>query len=86
MSTATVGIRLGSDMQTRLKVLGNRRDRSPHYLMKEAVEIYLKREEQIEAEKTLLRTRWEKFELTGEAVSHDDVKAWAKSLSQSSAT
>ncbi len=86
MSTATVGIRLGSDMQARLKVLGNRRDRSPHYLMKEAVEIYLKREEQIEAEKTLLRTRWEKFEFTGETVSHDDVKAWAKNLPQSSAT
>ncbi len=85
MSTATVGIRLGSDVQARLKALGNRRDRSPHYLMKEAVEIYLKREEKIEAEKVLLRTRWEKFELTGEAVSHDDVKVWAKNLSKSSA-
>lgn len=85
MSTATVGIRLGSDMQARLKALGSRRDRSPHYLMKEAVEIYLKREEKIEAEKTLLHTRWEKFELTDETVSHGDVKAWAKNLSKSSA-
>ncbi len=82
MATNTVGIRLDEDIQTRLKKLGARRDRSPHYLMKEAVEIYLKREEDIETEKALLKSRWESFEITGETLSHDAVKAWAKTLSK----
>ena len=81
MASNTVGIRLDEETQARLKKLGRNRDRSPHYLMKEAVETYLAREEAIEAEKALTRARWQKFELTGEALSHDDVKDWVKSLS-----
>ena len=81
MASNTVGIRLDEETQARLKKLGRNRDRSPHYLMKEAVETYLAREEIIEAEKMLIKERWEKFELTGETLSHDDVKDWAKSLS-----
>jgi len=81
MANTTVGIRLDDDTQARLKKLGNSRDRSPHYLMKEAVETYLKHEEEVEAEKALLKARWKQFEITGETVSHSDVKAWAKTLS-----
>ncbi|PHR90868.1 MAG: toxin-antitoxin system [Robiginitomaculum sp.] len=82
MANTTVGIRLDDNTQARLKKLGNSRDRSPHYLMKEAVESYLKREEDIEVEKALLKSRWEKFELTGETVAHSDMKSWAKTLSK----
>lgn len=84
MANTTVGIRLDEDVQNRLKKLGARRDRSPHYLMKEAVEHYLAQEEAIEAERDLMRARWKKFELTGETVSHADIKTWAKTLSNSS--
>lgn len=80
MANTTVGIRIDEDTQVRLKKLGSSRDRSPHYLMKQAVEIFLIREENIEAEKALLKSRWTKFELTGETVSHDDMKTWAKTL------
>ncbi|MBL4855128.1 MAG: ribbon-helix-helix protein, CopG family [Robiginitomaculum sp.] len=82
MANTTVGIRLDDNTQARLKKLGNSRDRSPHYLMKEAVASYLKREEAVEAEKALLKSRWERFELTGEAITHSDMKAWAKTLSK----
>ncbi len=82
MANTTVGIRLDDDTQTRLKKLGNSRDRSPHYLMKEAVKTYLKREENIETEKALLKARWKQFEITGETLSHSDVKTWAKTLSK----
>ena len=82
MANTTLGIRLDENTQARLKQLGKNRDRSPHYLMKEAVETYLTREENIEAEKDILRSRWETFEITGETLSHDDVKTWASSLSK----
>jgi len=86
MANTTVGLRLDTDTQARLKRLGNSRDRSPHYLMKQAVETYLKHEEEVEAEKVLLKARWEKFKLTGETVPHNDVKAWTKTLSNAQAS
>jgi predicted transcriptional regulator len=48
--------------------------------MKVAVERFLDLEESLEAERQLVKTRWEKYELTGEIAEHKDVKAWAESL------
>ena len=36
--------------------------------------------EALEAERQLVKDRWQKYELTGETVGHADVKAWAASL------
>ena len=80
MATSTMGVRLNEDVQRRLEALGKARDRSPHYLMKVAVERYLDVEEALETERQIVRERWEKFELTGETVAHEDVKAWAASV------
>ena len=41
MTTNTMGVRLNKDIRHRLEALGKIRDRSPHYLMKEAIERYL---------------------------------------------
>ncbi len=74
MTKSTVGLRLDDQTQNRLKKLGVVRDRSPHYLMKQAVEQFLSREEEIEAEDALLNARWDKFALTGESYSHDEAQ------------
>jgi len=84
MPKPTVAIRLSEETQDRLKALGQRRDRSPHYLMKEAVEKYLSDEEALEAELELMQKRWERFELTGETITHDNLKSWAEGLSTTS--
>ena len=86
MTNTTVGLRLDAQTQDRLKNLGKRRDRSPHYLMKEAVQKYLESEEAVEAERDIVLSRWEHFELTGECLPHDDIKSWASSLGESSHT
>ena len=83
MANSTRGVRLNEETQHRLEALGKARDRTPHYLMKAAVERFLEVEEALEAERQLVKSRWQKFELTGETVDHDDVKAWAASLSAS---
>lgn len=80
MARSPSALRLNEDTQKRLEALGKARDRSPHYLMKAAVERYLDVEEAKEAERQLLQVRWEKFALTGEAVEHADVKRWADNL------
>ena len=61
-----------------IKTLGKARDRSPHYLMKEAVTRYLDREEAELAELAIMNERWERYEITGEAIDHADVEKWLK--------
>lgn len=80
MSTNTVGIRLDDDTQDRLKTLGKLRDRSAHHLMKEAISLYLDNEEALEAEKKLTAERYAAYEVTGEFISHNDMRQWAASL------
>ena len=80
MANSTTGLRLKDDTKTRLETLGKTRDRSTNYLMNEAIEKFLDVEEAVEAERQLVKSRWEKFELTGETVDHADIKAWASRL------
>lgn len=68
-------VRLSEETRDRLEALSKVRDRTPHYLMKAAIEAYLDTEEALEAERRLVLARWKKFELTGETVNHEDVKA-----------
>jgi predicted transcriptional regulator len=81
MANSTIGVRLNEDTRDRLEALGKARDRTPHYLMKSAIERFLEMEEALEAERQLVNSRWQKFELTGETVDHADVKVWAAGLS-----
>lgn len=74
--TVTTGIKLDGETKDRLKTLGEKRDRSPHYLMREAIAQYLDREESIEEERRLTLERWERYERTGVAVDHETVSNW----------
>ena len=80
-----MSVRLNEETQHRLEALGKARDRSPHYLMKTAIERFLEIEEALETERQIVISRWEKYELTGETVDHADVKAWAESVRPSGA-
>ncbi len=80
MANSTLGVRLNENTRYRLEALSKARDRTPHYLMKTAIERFLDVEEALESERQLVKSRWEKYELTGETVDQADVKAWADSL------
>ena len=81
MST-TQGIKLDDDVQKRLKVLAQAKNRTPHWLMRTAVEDYLNREEQYEKEKAEDMARWEHYLLTGKAIDNKSVMPWLKDLSE----
>lgn len=81
MST-TQGIKLDDDTQARLKSLAEKRKRTPHWLMRSAIEDYLKREEQYEAEKAEDMARWEHYLITGNAINHEKIDAWLNNLAQ----
>jgi predicted transcriptional regulator len=75
LTQKTVALRLNEDIQKRLQLLGKVRDRSPHYLMKEAVERYLTNEEAKEEEKRILQERWETYQLSDVSYTQDQVEA-----------
>jgi predicted transcriptional regulator len=72
----SVGLKLEKDVKTRLKRLGQLRDRSPHWLMREAIVAFLDREERLEREKREDQERWENYVLTGESIPHDEMVKW----------
>jgi predicted transcriptional regulator len=78
--TSTMGVKLDEKTRERLKSLGSLRDRSPHYLMRQAIHEFLDREEKIEQERQLTLERWARYETTGESIDHDAVAAWLDSL------
>jgi len=61
-----------------LKALGEKRDRTPHYLMKEAIEEFLKNEEFIQNEIAITAKRIEIYERTGQSVSDENMRDWAR--------
>ena len=72
----TVGLKLEQSVKKRLKSLGIVKDRSPHWLMRQAILTYVEREEIYEKEKREDHVRWERYALTGEAVTHTEVTSW----------
>ena len=77
--TINTGVKLDETLHTRLKALSEAKDRTPHWLMKSAIEEYVQREETYEQEKREDRERWQRYQLTGDAIPHEAVDAWLAS-------
>ena len=80
--TTTTGIKLKEETKNRLRELGKEYDRSPHWLMKQAIESYLNREEEKLREKKLLDARWEHYKRTGQGVDHSEVEKWLNKVAK----
>ena len=84
MST-TQGIKLDDDTNARLKALAKKRNRSAHWLMKDAIASYLEREEIYEREKAEDMARWENYLLTGKSHDGTEVESLLKDLAENKA-
>ena len=80
MATTTVGVKLDDETRARLKNLGQAKQRSTHWMVKEAVARYLEVEERYERERAEDLARWERYVETGHAVPHETVTAWLAEL------
>ncbi len=74
--TKPVGVKLDDDLQARLKALGERCERSPHWLMKKAIAEFVDRAEFEEQERQLLLDRWNRYQETGESIPHEIIVKW----------
>ena len=71
-----MSIKLDNDTQTRIKLLATARDRSPHWMMREAITQYVEREERTEAFRRDTLDAWQEFQETGLHVSLEEADQW----------
>jgi predicted transcriptional regulator len=86
MPTATavrpVAIKIGDDIKARVKRLADVRQRSAHWLMREAIEQYVEREEKREAFRQDTLKAWDDYRTTGQHVTAAEADAWLTQLEQ----
>lgn len=83
MGTAVVrpvAIKIEPDLKERVKRLADARQRSPHWLMREAIHQYVDREEKREAFRQDAITAWNEYQTTGLHVTMKEGDAWLGKL------
>jgi predicted transcriptional regulator len=77
-----VSIKIDEDIKARVKRLADARQRTPHWLMREAITQYVDREEKREAFRRDTLKAWEDFRENGLHVTADEANAWMAKLEQ----
>ena len=81
-AVSPVAIKIDEDIKARVKRLAQARQRTPHWLMREAITQYVDREEKREAFRLDSQLAWEAFRANGLHVSADEADAWMAELEQ----
>lgn len=77
---ANVTVKLEASERNRLKSLATAKKRTPHYLMKEAIEAYLTREEWEQSFIADALVAREHFRETGLHITDEELGAWADAV------
>jgi predicted transcriptional regulator len=85
MST-TQAIKLDDETSNRLKALAHQRNRSAHWLVRDALQRYLAEEERYEREKAEDLAEYEDYLLTGKAIDNETVASWLNELANGKKT
>ncbi len=73
---ATTTLKLDDGLKDRIKRLAEARQRTPHWIMREAIADYVQREEAREAFQREAMDSWRAFRETGEHLRGTEVDAW----------
>lgn len=77
---SNITIKLDATHRDRLKSLATAKKRTPHYLMKEAIERYIDAEEAEQAALKIVDNSISHYEMTGSHITLDEVKTWVKEV------
>lgn len=77
-----VAIKIDEDLKARLKRLAEARQRTSHWLMREAIVEYVAREEKREAFRQQALDAWETYRTTGLYVNAEEADRWLAELEQ----
>lgn len=72
-------IKIDDDLKGRIKHLAGLRDRSPHWIMREAIRRYVDREEARESFRAEALASWAAYQETGRHVTGQEVGTWLTS-------
>ena len=76
---APTSIKLDDDLKGLVQHLADTRRRSAHWLMREAIEQYVEREERRESFRRDTLKAWEDYQATGLHATADEVEKWLAS-------
>ena len=80
MASSPVAVRLDDPLKARIRTLADQRRRPMHWLMREAIEQYVTREEQRESFRQEALDAWNHYQTTGLHVTHVEAEAWLAEL------
>lgn len=80
MASSPVAVRLAEPLKDRMRTLAAQRRRPMHWLMREAIEQYVTREEQREAFRQEALDAWNYYQSTGRHVTAEEADAWLAEL------
>lgn len=80
MASTPVAVRLDDPLKARMRTLADQRRRPMHWLMREAIEQYVTREEQRESFRQEALDAWNHYQTTGLHVTHVEAEAWLAEL------
>ncbi|MDO8958450.1 MAG: ribbon-helix-helix protein, CopG family [Rhodocyclaceae bacterium] len=80
MPSTPVAVRLADPLKARMRTLADQRRRPMHWLMREAIEQYVTREEQREAFRQEALDAWNHYQTTGLHVTGTEADAWLAEL------
>ncbi len=80
MPTPSTTVKLNTDTKARVQRLAAARRRSAHWLMREAIEQYVAREEARERLRQDALAAWNEYQATGQHVTAEDADAWLARL------
>jgi predicted transcriptional regulator len=73
-------LKIDDELKGRVQHLASLRDRSPHWIMREAIRQYVEREEKRETFKQDAIRAWENYKANGLHVTQDEADAWLAQL------
>jgi predicted transcriptional regulator len=78
--SSTTSLKLDSELKERVRQLAAARRRSPHWILREAVEQYVGREEKREQLRQDALAAWNAYQTTGRHATAEEADAWLAKL------
>lgn len=78
--TTSTSIKLDDDLKARIQRLAEAKDRTSHWIMREAIEEYVDRQEKREKFMRDAQESWEEYQRTGRHLTWDEVSGWLKKV------
>jgi predicted transcriptional regulator len=75
-----VSVKIDDALKDRVQLLASSRQRSPHWIMREAIVRYVEQEEARESVKAAAIAAWESYQSTGLHATFEEADAWLAKL------